>query len=90
MRACGMTRETRGTGAEALLEKEVSGVAQVDLSQAPHLGEGLAHSTSSLHGETSLSSRLGASGSLHFLHACRHVLENGFVSVHSVLSVKLY
>lgn len=78
MRGCGTTRETRATGVEAPPEKEAFGVAQVDPTQAPHLGEGLDHLTSSLHGATSLTSLLGASGSLHFLHACRHVLEERF------------
>lgn len=73
MRACGMTRETRATGAEDLPEKEASGVAPADPTQAPHLGEGPGRLTSSLRGAASLSSLLGASGSRRFLHACRHV-----------------
>lgn len=76
-----MTRGTRGTGVEARLEKEASGVAQVDPTQAPHLGEGPGRLSSSLHGGTSLTSLLGASGSLPSPHACRHVLEGRFLSV---------
>lgn len=84
MRACGMTRETRGTGVEVLLEKEATGVVQVDQILGPHPGVGLHHLTSSPPGGTSLISLLGASGSPHFLHACRHVLDKGLLSVFSV------
>lgn len=73
-----MTRETRGTGAEVLPGREASGVVQAGPTQAPHPGEGPGRLTSSLLGGTSLSSLPGASGSQHFLHACRQVLEEWF------------
>lgn len=63
-------------------------MAQAGPSQAPHPGEGLGRLTSSLLGETSLSSLPGASGSQRFLHACRQVSEECFGFCSCLLTVQ--
>lgn len=63
-----MISGTQETGVEVLVEKEVLGVVQVDLSTLLHLGT---RTTSNHHGEISRTSLPGVRGSHHFLHACR-------------------
>lgn len=75
MRESGTTKGTKETGVEVHLEKEAPGVVQEDLTKAPHLGEDLVHMTSSHHGGTSLTSPHGVKGNPHFLHGCRHVVD---------------